>query len=56
MQMNIGWRRVTRKKRLLSDTNRETVVFDSRGQMKYRKAIVLYFSYKDHNKQRKTYI
>lgn len=56
MQMNIGWRRVMGKKRLLIDTNWETVVSDSRGQMKYWKAIVLNFSYKDHKKLRKTHI
>lgn len=55
-QMNIVWRRLREKKRLLDYTNWETLVFDSREQMKYWKTIVFCFSYKDQNKRRKTYI
>lgn len=56
MQMTIRWRRVMRKKRLLNDANLETVIPDSRRQMKYCKAMDWYFSYKDRNNQRKTRI
>lgn len=55
-QMNIAWIRLREKKRLLDYTNWETLVFDSREQMKYWKTIAFCFSYKDQNKQRKTHI